>query len=219
MEELEISGKNVDQAIKKALSKLGVSREQVDVVILNEGSPGIIGLGAEEARILVRRLDSDESDNDAVIDSARDVLGNLLNEMGIEATVAQTDNDPITFNIKGDDLGILIGRRGQTLASLQYLVRIIVSYQIGDWYPIIIDVDGYKQRRYQALQALAMKIADQVKSRKMPFSMEPMPAYERRIIHLALAGNSYVTTQSIGLGEARKVVIVPRESNRNGLNG
>lgn len=143
----------------------------------------------------------------------------MLDGMGIDASLAQTDNDPITFNIKGDDLGILIGRRGQTLASLQYLVRIIVSYKVGDWSPIIIDVDGYKQRRYKALQALALRMADQVKNRKIPFSMEPMPAYERRIVHLTLVGNPHVTTQSVGLGEARKVVIIPREQARSGQAG
>lgn len=211
MEELEISGKNVDQAIKKALSKLGVSRDQVDVVILNEGSPGIIGLGAEEARILVRRLTRSESDNGELADVAREVLETLLEGMGIEASLAQTDNDPVTFNIKGEDLGILIGRRGQTLASLQYLVRIIVSYKIQEWLPIVIDVDGYKERRYQALQDLAARMAEQVKTRKMPFSMEPMPAYERRIIHLTLADNPYVATQSVGVGDTRKVVIVLKD--------
>ncbi len=170
-----------------------------------------MGLGAEEARILVRRLVPSESNEGEVAEAAKEVLAELLSRMGIEASVAQTDNNPVTLNIKGDDLGILIGRRGQTLASLQYIVRIIVSYKIREWLPIVIDVDGYKQRRYRALQALADRMAEQVKARRVPFSMEPMPAYERRIIHLALAENPYVTTQSVGLGEARKVVIVPKE--------
>jgi spoIIIJ-associated protein len=210
MEELEISGKNVDQAIKKALDKLGASRDQVDVTILSEGSLGIMGLGVEEARILVRRLVPSGSDDGKVAELAREVLTDLLSRMGVEASIAQTDNDPVTLNIKGEDLGILIGRRGQTLASLQYIVRIMVSYRTGQWLPIVIDVDGYKQRRYRALQALASRMAEQVRTRKIPFSMEPMPAYERRIVHLALSENPHVTTQSVGLGDARKVVIVPK---------
>ena len=159
----------------------------------------------------MRRLTRSESDNGELADVAREVLETLLEGMGIEASLAQTDNDPVTFNIKGEDLGILIGRRGQTLASLQYLVRIIVSYKIQEWLPIVIDVDGYKERRYQALQDLAARMAEQVKTRKMPFSMEPMPAYERRIIHLTLADNPYVATQSVGVGDTRKVVIVLKD--------
>lgn len=210
MEELEISGKNVDQAIRKALDKLGASRDQVDVTILNEGSPGIMGLGAEAAKILVHRLGTEESREGQLADVAKEVLEDLLGRIGMDASLAQVDTDPITLDITGEDLGILIGRRGQTLASLQYILRIIVSYRIKEWLPIVIDVDGYKQRRYQALQAMAHRLAEQVKARRAPFSLEPMPAYERRIVHMALADSPDVTTESVGLGEARKVVIVPR---------
>ena len=118
---------------------------------------------------------------------------------------------PIAFNIEGDDLGILIGRRGQTLASFQYIVRLIVGQQIKTWLPIVIDVEGYKQRRYQVLHALAQRMAEQVKARGAPFTLEPMPAYERRIIHIALADYPDVTTESIGEGLFRKVVILPKK--------
>ncbi len=141
---------------------------------------------------------------------ARGVVETLLEKMAIGASVAQTDIDPITFNIRGDDLGILIGRRGQTLTSLQYLVRLIISHQTREWLPVVIDVEDYKQRRYKSLEALACRMAEQVKTKRKPFSLEPMPAYERRIIHLALADRPDVTTESIGQGEARKVVIAPR---------
>ncbi len=117
----------------------------------------------------------------------------------------------IVLNVKGEDLGILIGRRGQTLTALQYTIRLIVSHQTKVWIPLIIDVEGYKQRRYEALQALARQMAEQVQARKEPFTLEPMPAYERRIIPITLADHPDVTTQSIGEGEARKVVIVPKE--------
>ena len=108
----------------------------------------------------------------------------------------------------GDDLGILIGRRGQTLSCLQYIVRLIVGHQKRSWLPVIIDVEGYKQRRYQALQVFARQMAEQVHAKKMSFTLEPMPAYERRIIHLALADHKDVTTESIGQGESRRVVIL-----------
>jgi spoIIIJ-associated protein len=117
---------------------------------------------------------------------------------------------PITLNIKGDDLGILIGRRGQTLSCLQHIVRLIVGHQTEVWVPIIIDVEEYKQRRYEALQALAWRIAEQVKADGESFALEPMSAYERRIIHITLAEHCDVTTRSIGEGEARKVVILTK---------
>ena len=210
MQELEISGKTVEQAIQKALDKLGVSRDQVDVVILNEGRSGIMGLGGEEARVRVTTLvpvDSKESD---LARAAKEVLEALLTKMEVSASVAQVDTDPITLNIQGDDLGILIGRRGQTLASLQYIVRLIVAHHSEEWLPIVIDVEEYKQRRYRALQALAYRMAERVRQKRMPFTLEPMPPYERRIIHLTLADHPDVTTQSVGQDEARKVVITPR---------
>jgi spoIIIJ-associated protein len=151
-------------------------------------------------------------------EAAREVLETLLDKMGVPASVtigAQLDEDaeitPIVFNIAGDDLGILIGRRGETLACLQYMVRLIMAQQRKAWLPVFIDVGGYKERRYEALRGLALRIADQVKLKKSPFPLEPMPAYERRIVHLALADDPDVTTESIGVGDFRKVVILPSD--------
>ena len=221
MENLEISAKTVEEAIHQALEQLGVGREEVEVTVLSEGKAGILGLGSEEARIRVRPLVpapvrvSDEAK------TAKSVLETLLAAMGVSASVVSHEKSlveekeettsPIAFDIEGDDLGILIGRRGQTLASLQYIVRLIVAYQLKAWTPIIIDVEGYKQRRYQALQALAYRMAERVQVRRIPFALEPMPAYERRIIHLTLAEHPDVTTQSVGEGEMRKVVILLKE--------
>jgi spoIIIJ-associated protein len=152
---------------------------------------------------------------------ARNVLETLLDLMGVDTMVMLAAEFPfsgeegeagaITLDVRGDDLGILIGRRGQTLSCLQYLVRIIVGHQTQEWPPIIIDVEGYKRRRFEALQALANRIAEQVKTRGVPFALEPMPAFDRRIIHLTLSEHRDVTTQSSGEGEMRKVVIIPRE--------
>ncbi len=154
---------------------------------------------------------------------AKDIIEALLAQMGLTASVARQEADPvfgdeeeapapITFNIEGDDLGLLIGRRGQTLACLQYIVRLIIGQQTGSWLPIVIDVEGYKQRRYEALRTLALRTAERVTTSKMPFTLEPMPAYERRITHLTLADHPDVTTQSIGEGESRKVVVLLRET-------
>ena len=153
------------------------------------------------------------ADNDShLAEVATEVLEKLLEMMRVSASVTRAAVAiPVTLDINGDDLGILIGRRGQTLACLQHIVRLIVSHQTGGWAPVVIDVEGYKQRRYQALQALAYRMAEQVKTKMMPFTLEPMPAYERRIIHLALVDHPDVTTQSVGEGEERKVVVVPKK--------
>ncbi len=161
-----------------------------------------------------------EKEND-IAEAVKRVLEALLTRMGVTASIVPQAKPfvegeegviaPIALDIKGDDLGILIGRRGQTLSCLQYIVRLIVGHQTKAWMPIIVDVEGYKQRRYEALRALAWRMAEQVKANGTPFTLEPMPAYERRIVHLALTEHPDVTTQSIGEGEARKVVILPKE--------
>lgn len=155
---------------------------------------------------------------DEIVEVAKDILEKLLNLMGISASVtplseftAEGATSSVTFNVEGEDLGILIGRRGQTLSCLQYLVRLIVGHQTKVWRPITIDVEGYKQRRCNALRDLAWRMAEQVKVKKVPFSLEPMPPFDRRIIHLALVDHPDVTTQSSGEGEARRVVILPKE--------
>ena len=226
MEPLEISAKTVEEAIQIALMQLNASRDEVKVDVVSEGKPGLLGLGAEEAKIIVERLtpmpepeDNDTESEEDVAGIAENILERLLELMEIEATIQrqtfQTTNgeeqvtSPLAFNVMGDDLGILIGRRGQTLATLQYMLRLMVSHQTKVWTPIVIDVEGYKQRRSEALQALAVRMAEQVRTRGTPFTLEPMPAYERRVIHLALADHPNVTTQSIGEGDLRKVVILP----------
>jgi len=208
-----MSGKTVEEAIQSALEQLGVSREEVKGTVLKEGRHGILGLGAEESMVRVEPLVPTLKERDDMAEKAKGVLETLLAMMGVTASVEEEEGAtvPIAFNIEGDDLGILIGRRGQTLACLQYLVRLIVAYQVKTWVPIIIDVEGYKQRRYEALQALAWRMAERVQAKGVSFTLEPMPAYERRIIHMALADHPDVITQSTGVDEARRVIILLRE--------
>lgn len=223
MEEVEISSKSVEAAIHQALEQLGVSRDEVEVTVLSEGKNGILGMGAEEARVRVRPLVPIPEKESDIAEAARRVLETLLSRMGVSASVVPCTQLPergkidtaasIAFDIKGDDLGILIGRRGETLSCLQYMVRLIMAHQRKAWLPVFIDVDGYKERRYKALRSLALRMAEQVKTKRAPFTLEPMPAYERRIIHLTLADHPDVTTESTGVGEARKVVILPKESS------
>jgi spoIIIJ-associated protein len=221
MKSLEISAPTVEEAIQRALEQLNVSREKVEVTVVKEGKSGILGLGAEEAIVRVRSLMMEPEQRSEASEMAKEALESLLVRLGVEASVILEAEPPfeqgteasevITINVTGDDLGILIGRRGQTLAALQHMVRLIVAHQMKGRVPIVIDVEGYKQRRYGALQTLALRMAEQVKERKKPFALEPMPAYERRIIHLALVNDSDVTTESTGVGEVRKVVIMPKQ--------
>jgi spoIIIJ-associated protein len=192
----------------------------VEVTVVKAGKSGILGLGAEEAIVRVSSLAMEAEERSQITEVAKEALEGLLSRLGVEASVVIEEKPPfepgsgadevITINVTGDDLGILIGRRGQSLAALQHIVRLMVAHRMKERVPIVIDVEGYKQRRYEALQTLARRIAEQVKERKKPFALEPMPAYERRIIHLALADNPDVITESTGVGEVRKVVIMPR---------
>ncbi len=189
----------------------------MEVTIVREGRPGILGLGADAIVRVTPRVHLPEG---VAAESALGMLETLLSLMEVDASVVPQAPPPVekeeetvtflAFDIKGDDLGILIGRRGQTLASLQYLLRLMVSNQTKTRAVITLDVEGYKERRLRALQVLARNIAEQVKAKGEPFALEPMPAYERRIIHLVLADHPDVTTESTGLGDFRKVVIMPK---------
>ena len=225
MDVLEISAKTVDEATEQALEEMGATREQVRITVLSEGkSGGLFGIGAEDARVRVERLAPEEAA--AAMPLAADVsrvaietLQTLLKMLEVEGNVVEANypdeggepnTAPVAFNIEGDDLGILIGRRGLTLAALQYILRLMVGHQTKTWVPIILDAEGYKERRHEALRALALRMAEHVKTRGAPFTLEPMPAYERRIVHLTLADHPAVFTESIGEGESRKVVIRPK---------
>jgi spoIIIJ-associated protein len=209
MEVIEITAGTVEQAIEKAEAQLGLSRDQLKVEVVREGRSGILGVGGREAVIKVTSATASEEN---VASRVTDVLGTLLGLMEVQGEVeVLSAESPLALNVKGDDLGILIGRRGQTLVALEYVTKLIVVQQLKTWVPLTIDVGGYKKHRRESLEKLALYLAEQVKSRRRAMPMEPMPADERRIIHLALADHPDVTTQSIGEGENRKVVILPRE--------
>jgi spoIIIJ-associated protein len=211
MKELEVSGKSVDEAIQTALEQLGVTEDKVEVTVVKKGRSGVLGMGVEEAKIKVR-LKLEPGEKADAVEVAKEVLETLIKLMKITAEVSvlqgNTGELPVTLNIEGEDLGVLIGRRGQALASLQYVVRLIVAEKLKVWIPINVDIAGYKKRRYESLQDLALRLAEQVKRNRRLIMLEPMPADERRIIHLALADHPDVTTQSMGEGDMRKVAIL-----------
>ena len=217
MRELEISAKTVDEATKVALAQLGVSREEVEIEVIKKGKSGVLGVGAEDAKIKVILHDDEDQPGqlDDAAEMARKVLSDILKAMGIAAEIDVTpspdENTPVTLNIEGDDLGVLIGRRGQALASLQYLVRLIVAEKSQKWISVNVDVDWYKKRHYETLKKLAQRLAEQVIRRKRAITMEPMQPDERRIIHITLANDPDVMTQSTGEGDGRRVVIQMRK--------
>ena len=215
MDELEVGAKTVDEAVEQALDKLGLDRSEIEVEIISKGKAGIFGFGSEEARVIVRRrMESADQVEPADMDIAalgKDVLGELLGLMNVAAEVdVREDVDEHTrvlLDVSGADLGILIGRRGDTLASLQYVVNLIASRKLRVNAGITVDVERYRERRYESLRNLAARIADEVKSTDRSISLEPMPSNERRIVHLTLRDHPDVSTQSVGHGEGRKVVI------------
>jgi len=209
MEEIEIIAATVEQAIEKAEAQLGMSRDQFEVEVVKEGRSGILGVGSKEALIRVIPANLQERD---VVKVVTEILETLLELLGVTGKVEVLSEEiPLVLNIEGDDLGILIGRRGQTLASLEHITKLMVAGRLKAWLPLRVDVGGYKKRRRDSLQRLAVYLAEQVKSGHRAITMEPMPADERRIVHLTLADNPDVTTHSIGEGESRKVVILLRQ--------
>ena len=217
MERIEITAATVEQAIEKAEAQLGLSRDEFEVEVIKEGRSGILGVGGREAMIKVSPITPPEKARSEpvgrdVVKVATEILDTLLKLLEVIGKVEiLSDELPLALNIKGDDLGILIGRQGQTLAALEHITKLMVAGQLKTWLPLSVDVAGYKKHRRDSLQKLALYLAEQVKTRRSAITMEPMPADERRIVHLTLADNPDVTTQSIGDGETRKIVISLRQ--------
>ncbi len=215
MESVEISAKSEEEAVDIALAELGLGRSEVEVVVLKKGRSGLFGLGSEEVRVRVTPLELLSGEGVDVGGMSKGILENILSLMEIPASVAleiegSGEQAAIKLDIEGDDLGILIGRRGETLSSLQYIVNLIISRHLKSRVGVVVDVEGYRQRRYESLRLLARRLADQVKSTGRSVTLEPMTAAERRIIHLELRDSPYVTTQSIGQGEGRKIAILSK---------
>jgi spoIIIJ-associated protein len=232
---VEASGKDVEEAIAHGLAELRKTRDEVEIEVLSEGSRGLFGLGAEEARVwisvveppvvkeLVEKIEVVKEPAAPPLEEdfqqiAKGTLQALLAKMGIRAQVVirqkvgveEGELPPVVLDIVGDDLGILIGRRGETLAALQYITRLIVSRKTCRWYPLVVDVEQYKVRRERSLRRLAQQMAERVSFSRQPVALEAMPAYERRIVHLALRDHPAVTTKSVGEGDQRKVTIIPK---------
>ena len=230
MDTVERTGKTVDEAIEFALKELDADREEVRIDVVSEGKAGILGIGGEPARVRATLIEADDADDADDIEErpadadeggdtsqmAADIVDDLLELMEVDATaqVKEAYNEEVdgpVIDIDGEDAGLLIGRRGETLRSLQYLVSLACGQQTGERVNILIDVAGYQERRYNSLRNLARRVARRVAERGRAITLEPMPANERRIVHLTLANSDDVSTASVGQGDQRKVVIEPLE--------
>ena len=206
MSTIEVEAKTVDEAISQACEQLGKSQDQVEVEVLSGSSNKLFGIiGGNKVRIKATARDL-PVDNAA--QKAREVLENILERFGAETSVlTEEDSESITLNIKGDGSGILIGRKGQTLDAFQYVVNKIVHRMPDVTKQVIVDTEGYRQRRKETLIDLAKRLSEQAKTKGRPVSTSPLNPFERRIIHLAIQDDADLTTQSKGDGIYRSVVI------------
>ncbi len=218
MREIERSGPSVEEAVEAALAELGVSEQEAEVEVVQEPRAGFLGLGAQEAIVRVRVREplggADEEDLEEQAEIAAEFLEELLRRMGIEATAEPRLEDGTMYvDLEGegeDDAAILIGRHGQTLESLQDLTRLVVTRRTGERCRVIVDVEEYRRRRRDRLVALAREVARRVQRTRREEQLEPMNAYERKVVHDAVAGIPGVTSTSRGDEPDRRVVIKPQ---------
>ena len=237
---LEKIAPNVDEAIAQGLAELGLDKSAVDVEVLDEGSRGLLGIGGRQARVrltvkpaagapaqpekspvAIEGAEATEADfsvlDDNLLFVSRQTVAELLEKMKVPARIEVRYGDPdeegqrpVLVDIHGDDLGVLIGRRAEILNSMQFIVNLIVSKQVARWVQVVVDVEGYRLRREHQLRQMANRMADQAIKTGRRQVLEPMPASERRLVHLELRDHPRVSTQSIGEEPARKVTIVPK---------
>ena len=211
MEFIEVSAKTVNDAITEACQKLTVTSDKLEYEVVEEGSSGFLGIGSKPAIIKARVKSSVE-------DTAKDFLKEVFNAMDLTVVVDvkydENDNS-MEIDLSGDEMGVLIGKRGQTLDSLQYLVSLVVNKNTENYIRVKVDTENYRQRRKETLENLAKNISYKVKRTKRPVSLEPMNPYERRIIHSALQNDKYVTTHSEGDEPFRHVVVVLKRYEKN----
>ena len=234
MEKIEVTGKTVEEALINASLQLETSSDNLEYEVIEKGSNGFLGMFNKPAKILVSRKTEAEkieintkketvneektvetaksevvADNGAVEAKVKKFLNDIFATMGLEVTIEMTinDDDSIDINLVGGDMGVLIGKRGQTLDSLQYLVSLVANKEGGKYYRVKLDTENYRERRKATLETLAKNIAYKVKRTRRPVSLEPMNPYERRIIHSALQNDKYVATRSEGEEPFRHVVV------------
>ncbi len=223
---LEIIAPSVEEALAQGLPQLGVSKDQVEVEIVDEGNRGFLGFGARQMRIRLSlkvqseaqslpELEDQPATTDPLlnfsIQAARELILKMKLSARVSAAYGETDpsgDTPILIDIQGDDLSILIGRRAETLNALQYILGLIISKEAQHWVQVVVDVEGYRARREKQLRQLARRMAEQAVRTGKRQILEPMSSAERRIIHLELRDHPDVTSESIGEEPTRKATIL-----------
>ena len=198
---IEKSAKTKEEALELALNELGVTVDEVEYEVIEEGSKGFLGIGSKDAVVKVTYSCSSEK-------RAEKFLGGLFEILGeeVKVDVSKSEND-LAIELSGPDMGIVIGKRGETLDALQHLTSLVVNRGDDEFIKVSCDTENYRAKRNEALEGLAHKLARKVAKTRRNTTLEPMNAYERRIIHAALQDDKYVTTYSVGQGVNRKVVI------------
>lgn len=208
MEYREFSAKTVDDAITTACQQFTVTSDRLDYEVIEEGSSGFLGIGSKPA--IIKAKVKEEVKEVSLCDIARNFLKEVFEAMNMAVVVDVKYDEAeknMDINLSGDEMGVLIGKRGQTLDSLQYLVSLVVNRDKSDYIRVKVDTEDYRERRKETLENLAKNIAYKVKRTKRPVSLEPMNPYERRIIHSALQNDKYVTTHSEGEEPFRRVIV------------
>lgn len=200
------SAATVELAVNNACAELGVDVSEVDYVVLEEAKKGFLGFGASDAKVEVTIKETPAL-------RAVEFIENIIKNMKLDATVEvqSKDEEGVCISINGNSLGVLIGRRGDVLDSLQYLATLAANINKNDFYRVTVDVQGYREKRAETLRGVAKRMSEKVLKYKKSFALEPMNAYERRIIHSACQDIAGVTTRSIGEGAERKIVISPEK--------
>lgn len=206
MKVIEKSGKTADEAVAAALAELGLTEDQVNIEVLEESSKGLFGIiGSKSAKVRV-------TEKDNPVGLAKKFLSEIFEKMGLEVDIANKEVDEYTvLDISGPDLGILIGRRGDTLDALQYLSNLVANKNVEKRVRLIVDVEGYRKRREETLHKLAFRLADKATRKGREVVLEPMNPHERRVIHTALQNHRDVVTHSEGEEPYRKIIIAPKK--------
>jgi spoIIIJ-associated protein len=207
MEFLEFEGKTTQEAIESACEHFQLPHESLEIEIISVGSPGLFGLGSKPAKVRAAKREAPEAD---LIVQGREVLEKILEHMGEPAQVeAIQEEDRITLKVESADAGLLIGKQGQTLEALQYLVSKIISKRSRKKVRLFIDIESYRVRHSQALAQMALRYGEKAKKTGKPITLNPMNPHDRRVVHLALQGDAALKTLSRGEGLYKKVVVYP----------
>ena len=204
----EKTAKSIDEAKALALAELGIEESEAEITVLEEASKGFLGIVRKDAKVAV-----EAKDTNAVV--AKTFLSQLFSSMGLDVDVAaKSDDETLNVDMSGEHMGVIIGKRGDTLDALQYLTSLVVNHESEERVRVILDTENYREKRHDALIALANRLADKVEKSGRKYTLEPMNPYERRIIHSSLQSNDAKTTFSVGEDPYRKIVIAPKNVSR-----